>query len=390
MEKREFFLPFRQIPVYPDEGRVKPLPDAVSSVFNHEDALTVADLMSRYVSPATTRKTRDQTLGNISRFCTTVDRYRLFRQTVVDNLDLKQKRDEEDPKIRRLQEILSRIDKENKPSDYLNITMFFQEHGIATDAEYDQVREELQKAMRGAFVKGERNIVVLENPNADYGGRDFADGLKMFGSFRRAFAYEVLRGSRRIVEKKTGSKFPTPITIEEINKELAQLKIDNSPPNNGNMIDLQVEMAYGWARYEVLDELIEEGYDIDFVLEKGVKSDPKERKHDLSGYKRLMRALINHCKARNKVLLRQLENLGNDIDKLQSNTNVFVLLGELHKYIDGILPPKLAAVTTISVSEKRTIDPNIMSLMETLMAGQEVPESLWQEAYRIEQSLVKR
>jgi len=219
-----------------------------------------------------------------------------------------------------------------------SIEFYFGAHEFENASEYQKFKEELPQKLSKAFVRGERNIVFLE----DAGGSKtstrarFIEGFRKYKSFRKAEAYEAIYDD--VLEQDGVAPDDSTVEFVQANMDISHLKA----PKSGFSITL----------FEVLDQFIQEGYDIEVEIERSFKD--AHNYEELEAISRnaktpeqrrgLLAVLAKDFRTRNVLVAEQITEVASDAVKRGGKTNLLVIFGSLHYEILDVLPDVLKPI----------------------------------------------
>lgn len=249
----------------------------------------------------------------------------------------------------------------------------FEEH-LVRAGDYERKKEVLVDSLRQVFKIGEENIFVHEDISGTVERqREFNETYAATSSFVEAHAYFAL--------KKLGHSF--------INERL----LDTAVSSTRSAINSTPQLAYEFLRFDALDTLRKEGYNIKIVIEKGalakVPMPATPTTADADIIQRYITDLAAHARSRNNQLISQLTELETQTKKRKQKTNIFVDLGIFHNSLVEILPTRIQKNILYASSEPQYLEimfdrpeNRIMNtIINKLTRNQKVSDEEWNEYF---------
>lgn len=254
----------------------------------------------------------------------------------------------------------------------VHIEAFFEPHAVYTKKQRDIVKDRMRKKLHGFFTRTRRNYFYGELANRDPRKQEVFDkAFNSYGSFKKAWAHLYMYLS-------TGSE-PSEVELDE---NMRNIEVATTPG-----------LYYATAVHEVLDELSNEGYSIQFVLERGdyeyqegYDSTEEYRYRSEDETKRDTVLQVEKDKAREVAIARQIGELaGEHVGNIERN--IFVLLGPNDLELIDLFPEQLQTATSGErVLELRRggkldeFDRKYVAIYRKLKKGTEAPTSKeWQD-----------
>lgn len=260
------------------------------------------------------------------------------------------------PYLAQIAELNSDLERTTKPPSYFRITGIFRRHILETSEELEDFKHHLRTATRETFRPGDNNIYFMEDASGILHSNDaFPLGYKRYNSLKKAMVFFTLNGAND----------------PNITLSFNVKSIDDSVQQNVELLDTELKPktdpaeAYLWTQMQVIDEFIQEGYQIQIMFEKpsGTYSDlnysdlRKEfetitrEEFDIKR-KKLDLMLTERVSKSNEVIAAQLIQL-DELANPKIKTNVLMVFGTAHAEAIDHLPERLRQVTTRSFSAKK-------------------------------------
>lgn len=246
-------------------------------------------------------------------------------------------------------------------------------HGIKTHGEYLSTKKDLTDEMTKIFVKGEGNVLLLEDSSGlMHADRDFAEGFNLFDSYVIALIYRSFKKQGQPSDLLTRERLLAVWTGVK-----GQLALNNAP-------NMSASLIWGTTVYEVVDELRGEGLDISIAFEKGVEPAKREvaDPNTLDGYKIEWLAAYDWIKARDEGIAVQITDL---VSATERPLNLFVIMGNSHVAISDKLPAAFKPNLEVSGNQFEGWDEERYGFRKQLMSriqqGLPADDALWQTAF---------
>lgn len=282
---------------------------------------------------------------------------------------------------------------EVKPPKNVKIGLLFQPHAIESKKEIAPTKKKLKTFFTRTFSKDKKNIYLAEDAYSDEQGQNFRDnceeGFERYGSFRAAAVYAQLKETFEKMQENERQEGKTiklqglsvtdvPTLDKDIHKIMAEKEQEvlHNPSNHP-------EASYTWVKYQVLDELIADGYDIKRVYEEGAdKRVAWQGKWSFFQYQEEMQKIAQHLIKRNGQIQNKIVSLVETAEKQSDDTNIAGVFGTNHRIIVDDLPERIKAI--IDLSGSSPIEDNPENRVEFLLVGgtpvSEIPHELWRAA----------
>lgn len=242
----------------------------------------------------------------------------------------------------------------------VSLSFVLKRHGFTRTEQLEEHKEILRAVIGKAFKKRERNIFYGEDAggarNAPFRVKR-AEGFALTGSYVKADLYSNLCVGGFIERVKR------PPTVEELNKLVSSGF--HKKRTVGEPIDPKV------TTFEVLDEFLEEGYQIEFESEHTYQPPTVDlsallehiyTNEDLAAYHQ---ALDESILIRNRLVVIELMSMGIDASKIQENTNILANFGTAHDKIPTSLPHFLkGAIRSITKQEWKPTEEDLREFYE--------------------------
>lgn len=222
----------------------------------------------------------------------------------------------------------------------LHIEFYFCAHEIADLSEFEKFKDQLSVKASQTLKREERNVVFLENVE---GSKNltrvrYIEGFRKYKSFYKAQLYEA-------VYDYCMEMYGAPPDEDTIN--YVQANMDTTNLRTG-------EAGFQTAVNEVLDQFLDEGYDIDVEVERSFKD--SHNAEELEAISRnakspeqgreMLAILARDFRTRNIVVAQQITGIANEAVKKGTKTNLLVIFGSLHYEILDLLPDVLKPVAS--------------------------------------------
>jgi len=269
-----------------------------------------------------------------------------------------------DPNLRKNKADFEKIlIREYAPPDNIQVKYRFHEHGVYPE-DFDPIKESLKHHIKSAFVLGEKNVFVGEDGNG-FTNRDksFQEGYAKFGSYRRAQTYMK-------IYRQTGKRVD-PGTMDATHHNYVTDQIHRTSLSD----------RYLWAELTAVDELVAEGYDIDYQREPGVRDFivTPEKIKTLEEFKAYQRGLVGECQVRDEKVIKMIREIEK---RAKQKTNIFVAMGVAHAYsVTSIYPYRLGLVTKFESTESELEKTPLDYIFQSLAYTGDASDELWQLAF---------
>lgn len=290
--------------------------------------------------------------------------------------------------------ILDHLYQEIKPPEFFRGRWYFQAHVMPDPDHREDIKGKTRQQIEQVFVKGEKNTFFFEEFGGNMYRNDqvFQRGFNLYRSVRKAVIYTSLFLSDHVE--------PTRAVVEKgVENVYKRINLNLRGGDND-------KLAYRWIVAELLDEFIDEGYDISIVHERGsekhkaddlttkqsaIESGLKNDNLSLDDFKRSYSSFIAKLDRdqsdRDRIIISQMEEFSRLVEQIKEKTNFFGMLGTLHQGLISRLPLRLRGVTAHAISEDTHIvvaeeSKAIDQLTGKLQRGEPISESLWEEAWK--------
>ena len=251
--------------------------------------------------------------------------------------------------------------------------MRFGPHSVSSVEEAQEMHDRLKNDFKDVFKKGDKNIFFAENATYVPGLQENIQvGLAKYRSVKKSAAYAALRHL---------GKDPTDEEIGKIVRNFENAILDDT----AEPIDRS-----SCVLYQVLDELIEEGYEFRMIFELGdevgSKSEQLYTKPYPNSHKRF--------KARELDMLRRDRRAANQIravfDMAQSkglSVNMYALFGTFHSWMGEMVADFVTPEVRLDTEEAVPLE----QARRRIRAGKRVTRKMWREVddWRVSQRLHK-
>lgn len=356
----EKFKPFRQIPWDKDYGETPdclPTP-ATTTFFNSSEkavmqSLRLLDLVeSGYlrIPPALDTERHAMALCYLGNWLAAPnsDKRRRERKTLElyledESIDaFEEVLDQQDPlspSQPTLNELKRFLERRYLSPAYLMQTILYINHRIESVDNYEPVKEVYRAEMRNTFRKSDNNILFQEGAYGSFYNNFglFSELLKRYCSYQKAYTHMQFMLGRTIE--------PTPAGNDLIAQSIDMLVRKNKIL--AHIVKRNEEFAFQWMIAELIDELLEDKYRLNFVFEEGSE---KYRLPDISPQSsgeeimRHMNLMLSSVEPRNRTMAKQLVKLEQQLDP-NEKTNVLIIIGSEHKDLTSQLPRRLQKAT---------------------------------------------
>lgn len=257
----------------------------------------------------------------------------------------------------------------------VSVGIILDSHGIDTKEFYDSKKAELKAQLKKSFSPEAKNIILLEDAFTDIPWREaFLQGFERHHSFRKAGIFAT--GVRKGLSEKDYPEFEASLDEEVFVKDVI---FANHPGK-------QPVASYVWVERLVIDELIDEGYDIRPVFEEGVEEadfpGPEDALVSDIGFEVLKNKLIKLASTsleRNTKIAEQIEELAARAKADEGQTNIAMIIGRGHESLISLLPPDLQTLTSPYFADypKKPLS-SIEVVVDKLMKGKDVSDKDWE------------
>lgn len=302
---------------------------------------------------------------------------------------------------------------ENNNDNYFRVGFIFEPHVIGKE-EIPEEKAELKEKLKGIFNTDERNVFFAELGGSDSEELDFSQdyyhAIRSFGdrpdrisrSFAVAYgllAYRSMARRELINRKDAGElsddeerKLRGILALDAKNLDLEVL--DNIADGLKNT-DESWQLNYLSMVYGLMDELVEEGYEIELWTEGGTRTyvsvygiDPQISDHlegsDLS--ETAMKKVARFISKRDEMTVNDLSKLRKYANEEKRKTNAVVIRGSLHSGMVDRLPEDMRQDVVLAESlhpdhmgEEGDFGRLYQNTMDKLILGKVVENSSWNQ-----------
>ncbi len=210
-----------------------------------------------------------------------------------------------------------------EPPQHISLSFLFEEHTINIEKPnaYEAKKEKMRDDLYHVFTTGEKNILVIENVEKGFSAKLFLDGLKKYKSFTQALYY---------------TNFVLQFRIEPTDADLAKVgdiaRVTRSFHPQG---------AYFTALYETLDELKNDGYDVQVAFENGRDIELSTRFHTVDDVLNWYQKKQENNKKRERVVGELITGIAEKYRDSSRKVNIATIFGTEHYNLPGNLPAVL-------------------------------------------------
>lgn len=238
-----------------------------------------------------------------------------------------------------LSELRKSLERRYLPPSYLTQTILYINHRIEHPEDYESVKEMYRAEMRNTFRKADNNILFQEGAYGIFYNNMqlFSELLQRYGSYRKVRSHMVFVLGRNIKPTSEGND----LVAQSIDILVRKDEI------SAHIVTGNEEFAFQWMIAELIDELLDDRYRLNFVFEKGSEKyrlptvSPQSSAEEIMRYMNLM---VSSIEPRNRTMAEQLVELDQQLDP-NEKTNILMIVGSDHKDLTRLLPHRLQKVT---------------------------------------------
>ena len=268
----------------------------------------------------------------------------------------------------RLVQLKKDIDAEYKLPDNISLTVRFHIHAIEDPSNFNTYKNAYKDMVKRIFNKDEKNIYLGESIESIKGkNKSLERAYQKYGSYTKAsFVVGTYDHSGRI---------PSEEEVERETQVMArQARIYKDP-----------DRAFSIMEKEVIDELIEEGYDIKYIFETGVPWS-KEAKESFESNRITSKDNANYLKLIVPLSVKREREIVKQVEEIEKNaseqTNILVTLGINHQHtLKYGIPLRYIPVTRFEIAQESNDRPEVLEMIDELARTGKVGDESVEKAF---------